>query len=470
METTAAAETIVEEKTLDPKVRNLWLKALSAVELRNYKYAVTMLQQVITQEPAFLEGRKMLREAAVQLRKGVKKGLFSSTGFSLMKVQGSIKKDPRAALSEIEKVLEKDPYNMQANQALHDAAMRIGMTKLGSFALETIRKGHPENTRNLHQLAEHYMKHDEPESAGEVYKDIVRRDPTDMDAAKGEKDASARSSMKKGKWDSASGMKDLQKDEEESQALEEAGRAAMTYEQMENKLADLAEHYEENPNNLGIVKQIATLYEKMEKFEEAVSYYDWAHKLSDGDVALERRVAILKEKVGDLELRRLREEIEENPDAPDVEEKQAAFDKIRKERSSELVGEAQKRVDRNPTDKQLRFELGQHLYNSDQYTEAIPQLQQAKSNPHLRTRSMLLLGRCFERKEMFDLAETQLKEAAEDLTAMDNTKKEILYELGLVYEKMGDKVQALDCMKEIYNADYGYRDVAKRVEQSYTKD
>ena len=51
---------------------------------------------------------------------------------------------------------------------------------------------------------------------------------------------------------------------------------------------------------------------------------------------------------------------------------------------------------------------------------------------------------------------------------MDNTKKEILYNLGLVYDKLGDKDKSLESFKEIYNADYDYRDVANRVEQSYS--
>ena len=96
-----------------------------------------------------------------------------------------------------------------------------------------------------------------------------------------------------------------------------------------------------------------------------------------------------------------------------------------------------------------------------------PELQQAKGNPHIRIKAMLLLGRCFERKNMNDLAKSSLIEANKELSIMDNTKKEILYELALVCEKMGDKAASLEALKEIYNADYGYKDVAKRVESSY---
>jgi hypothetical protein len=43
-----------------------------------------------------------------------------------------------------------------------------------------------------------------------------------------------------------------------------------------------------------------------------------------------------------------------------------------------------------------------------------------------------------------------------------------MYNLGLVYERMGNMEKSLECMKEIYEVDYGYLDVAERVEASYT--
>jgi hypothetical protein len=61
----------------------------------------------------------------------------------------------------------------------------------------------------------------------------------------------------------------------------------------------------------------------------------------------------------------------------------------------------------------------------------------------------------------------QLEEASKEILSMDAMKKQIIYNLGLVYERMGDKEKSLNCMKQIYEADYGYKDVATRVESSY---
>jgi tetratricopeptide (TPR) repeat protein len=139
----------------------------------------------------------------------------------------------------------------------------------------------------------------------------------------------------------------------------------------------------------------------------------------------------------------------------------------KKQRAEMFIEEAQKRVERNPTDLQLRFELGEHLMNAGNYREALPELQRARQNPNARLRAMNLLGLCYRELGMLDLAMKQLEEAAKEILSMDAMKKQIVYNLGLVYEQMAEREKSLNCMKQIYEADYGYKDVAERVESSY---
>jgi len=46
-------------------------------------------------------------------------------------------------------------------------------------------------------------------------------------------------------------------------------------------------------------------------------------------------------------------------------------------------------------------------------------------------------------------------------------KKEIVYNLGLIYKRTGDQEKSLAFMKQIYEVEHGYKDVATRVESSY---
>ena len=49
----------------------------------------------------------------------------------------------------------------------------------------------------------------------------------------------------------------------------------------------------------------------------------------------------------------------------------------------------------------------------------------------------------------------------------DDEKKEMLYELGCIFEKMNKPDEAIEHFKQIYEADIGYRDVAAKVDAYY---
>jgi len=459
----------ITEKELLPNLKPLWLKALTAVQASNLDYAISLLQSVLKDSPEFLEGRKLLRKCELQLTGGTKKkgGLFGlqTGGMGMMKLHGQAKKDPLATLPLIEKELEKDPLNDQANDLLHDICLKLELFETAAFALETVRRGCPENAKLLHKLATFYLNRDQPLLASEVYNDIIKHHPIDGAAIKGSKDASARASMKKQKWDENASMRDLMRDIGQVEELEKASRTGLTREQLEERRDGVIEKYNADPNHLVTVKELAGIYEQLEDWHNAQTFYTWAHTLSAGDVALASKASAMNDRAIDMDLKNL--EAAAAADPTNLELK-TALEARQADRLAEQIQEAQRRVDQNPTDPQLRFDLGTALYNARDFSAAIPHLQQATRNPHVRTRVLLLLGRTFKAKGMFDLSIKQLSDALADLHAMDHVKKEVLYEKGLIHDEMGDKATALECFKQIYEVDYGYRDVAHRVESSYS--
>jgi tetratricopeptide (TPR) repeat protein len=458
----------ITEKELPPNLKPLWLKALTAVQASNLDYAVTLLQGVLKESSGFLEGRKLLRKCELQIASGnKKKGTFfgmQTGGMGVMKLQAQAKKDPEGTLPLIEKELEKDPLNDQANDLLFDTCLKLELFETAAFALETVRRGKPENAKLLHKLASFYITREQPQIAAEVYNDIIKHHPTDGAAIKGSKDASARASMKKQKWDENANMRDLMRDSAQVEELEKASRTGLTREQLEDRRDNVIEKYNSDPNHLATVKELAGIYEQLEDWHNAHTFYAWAHSLSAGDVALAAKSSAMKDRSIDFDLKSLQSAVAEDPDNVDLRN---ALEARLADRLAEQVQDAQRRVDQNPTDPQLRFELGTALYNSGDLSGAIPHLQQATRNPYIRTKVLLLLGRTFKAKGMFDLSIKQLSDALSDLHAMDHVKKEVLYEKGLIHSEMGDKAAALDCFKQIYEVDYGYRDIAQRVESSY---
>ena len=117
------------EKDLSQGSRALWLKAMAAIELQNFDYAISLLQELLKQEPEFLTGRQLLRRAEVTKTKSAKKSFFniSTAPIGVMKAQREMKTDPKRAVEMLEDVLETEPYNPQANLLLKEAAVAAGV-------------------------------------------------------------------------------------------------------------------------------------------------------------------------------------------------------------------------------------------------------------------------------------------------------------------------------------------------------
>jgi tetratricopeptide (TPR) repeat protein len=462
---------IKTEKELSETQRSHWLKAVAAIELRNFDYAISLLQGVLKQEPEFLTGRQLLRRTEVTKSKSAKKSFFniSTAPIAVMKAQREIKKDPKRAVEMLEKILEKEPYNRQANLALKEAAVAAAWPEIGVFALRTLLEENPRDVKVLHELGRLHHELGESDREVEVYNQITEINPLDAEALRLGKDASARASMTTGGWTQAVSYRDLIKDKEMAVSLEQQSRMRLTGESLDKQIAETYALQQADPRNIDLARRLGALNEQKDDIAAAIGWYQYAADLTKGtDAGLIRKVSDLKTKSLEREIAAHEEFLSTHGADHEWSAKRTEELKVAKRKRAEiLVEDARKRMARNPTDLQLRFELGEHLVNAGRFREALPELQRARQNPNARLKAMNLLGRCYSDLGMLDLATKQLEEASREISAMDTMKKEIVYNLGLVYERMGESEKSLSCMKQIYEADYGYKDVATRVESSY---
>jgi tetratricopeptide (TPR) repeat protein len=459
------------EKELSETQHALWLKALAAMELHNFGYAISLLQEILKQEPQFLTGRQLLRRAAVAKQKTAKKSFFniSIAPIAVMKSRRQVKKAPQRAVELIEKVLENEPYNRQANLVLKEAAVAAGWPEIGVFALRTLLEENPRDVKLLHELGLLYHAIGQNEQEVEVYNRINELNPLDATALRLGKDASARASMSASGWTQAESYRELIKDKDVAISLEQQSRMQSTSESFDRQIAEVEAQQKAQPNNVDLARRLGCLYEQKDDIASAIRCYQIAVDLTAaGDAGLVRKVSDLKMRAAEREIAAHEEFLATHPEEDTVHAKKTAeLIAAKKKRAEMLIDEAGGRVSRNPTDLHLRFDLGQHLADAQRFREAVPELQRARQNPKARLKAMNLLGVCYRELGMLDLAMKQFEDAAKEILTMDAMKKEIVYNLGTVYEKMGEKEKSLNCMKQIYEADYGYKDVATRVESSY---
>ena len=471
------------QKELSPQQKQVWLKAVSAMEQRNYAYVIQLCQGLVLKTPDFLDGRKLARKAAIEKSKATKKGFFSGFGggssIALMKASGLRRKDDLIGLlPALEEICAEDPFNLQANTLLKEAALKWDppMRELAFFAMDTVLEGNPKDKEQLKRYAEFCMEQDEtgrprdPSRAVDIYNKLLVLSPNDMAAIKGSKDAAAAQSVKSGGWEVADSYRDLIKNKEEATSLEQQNRVVKSGEMIDQQIAELSAAIQLEPQSLDKSRKVAELYEQKEDLENALEWYRYVLGLSGGaDQSIARKVSDLQLKQIDVAYKAREEYLASSPEDPEAPRYRTEMEELKKQRATFILTEARERVDRNPTDLVAHFELGEALMDAAEYQDAIGHFQRARMNPSVRLKAMGKLGQCYVSRNMNDLAAKTLSDAVSELAAMDSVKKDLLYNLGGVYDAMGEKEKSIDCFKQIYEVDYGYRDVATLVESSYSK-
>jgi len=463
------AEKSINEISRDARV--LFTKGSEAQSRENYDYAIALFNQVLEKEPGFFECRKALREA--QFRKagegggGFFKRMMSGAGSSpqVAKAKMAMSKNPAEAMAIAEQILNSDPNSSAAHRIILEAAQALDLPHTGVLSLETLLKNSPKDKGLAIEFAEALAASGGDASLGEqILSDLLRSRPGDGELSMALKNLSARKTMDKGGYSSLEGgqgsFRDILKNKEEAISLEQEKRVVKAGDVAERLIGEYEARLETEPKNLKLIRSLAELYAQKKQFDRALALYDRIRSSEMGnDPSLERSIA-------ETVVRRFDYQVEQlDASAPDYAEQSA---KIQAERLNFQITECQKRVEKYPTDLAIRFEMGVLYFQADKFSEAIAEFQKTQSNPHKRGPAMSYLAQCFAKRKMFDLAARTLQNAIKEKPVFDDDKKDLVYNLGCVFESMGKKEEALEQFKVIYEMDISYKDVAAKVDAYYS--
>jgi tetratricopeptide (TPR) repeat protein len=459
------------EKTLNDLPRDLRLlfgRGSDALMRDNFDYAIDLFNQVLAREPGLHECRRALR--AAQVRKagsggGFFKKMLSSASSQPLIVKGQValRENPAHALQIAEQILNNDPSNSAAHRIIVEAARALEMPHTAALSLEILHKNNPRDKEVTIQLANALAETGEVERGEKILSDLCAVYPNDNDLAQALKNVSARKTLDEGGYealaDGSGSYRDILKNKEEAVALEQENRQVRPEDVAARLIREYETRIKTEPNNLKLLRSLAELYTQKKEFDRALACYDRLKASETGsDPSLDRAIAETRARKFDHQMEQL------DPAAPDYAEKVA---QLQSEKQAYLLAECQKRVERFPTDLQIRFEMGQLYLQAGKIGEAIQEFQKAQNNPHRRIASMNALAQCFSRRRMFDLAARTLQNALKEKVVFDEEKKELIYNLGCVLDQMGRKEEAVEQFKLIYEVDIGYKDVAARVDAYY---
>ena len=455
----------VQLEDVSRRLRDTFDKGFAAFERSNLDYAISMFEAVVEQEPRLLKARKYLRAAEVRkfldAGSGKSKHMTAMLGSlpGLIKAKMLLKKKPEQALAVMEKLLKADPLQEQFIDLFAQAAVAAGLPEAAIQTLELAREYDPENILLLRRLAELYRDMGKTHEARLCYEVVARIKPNDPVSIKNYKDSIALDTMKKGGWEDAKSHRDLIKDSKEAESLETDNKAVKSEADLDALITEFRQRVEREPENINFRRVLAEHCARAKRYDEALEVLQAAQKVTGrADPQVDRAISNLTVQKFDVA-------IETAQAAGDA----AAVTAHTQAKADYVFANAKDLVARYPNDLQFHYDLGVLFYERGMITEAIEAFQLAQRNPQRRTRALYYMALCFKSKHQYDIALEQLEKAAEELSMMDDTKMDIVYEMGLLHDAMGQTAKAVERFKEIYGVDIRYKDVAERIEKAYKR-
>lgn len=447
-------------KSLSEQNKQLYDRGMQAFSSQNWDYAIALFTEVLDTSPDYAPARSQLRMAETHKfdsRKFPKVFVLFS---NIVKLYNFVKilffrykKNWPSIMKLIEKSLRYWPKDYKALLSLGKIAEKSDFPEAVCSIYETMYVLKPSDIYVLKKLGQYYHKLEQAEKARTFYKKALSIAPMDYEARKGVQNLAALGTIDKG-WKDEGSYREKIKDKDQSGLFEKETRLARSEEDKRDLIKDVLKQLSEKPKSIPLIIRLAKLYMSVSEYDKVIKLYNDAIELDPAD-------STLKKDLSDAKISQIDSQIKEIDNdsikAKELTEKKQKF----------ILEDTQNRVEEYPTHLPLRYEMGTVYMSRQLWDQAIGEFQISLKDPKYKILSLNNLGLCFYNKKMYDLSENQFKKAGEELYEWDDLKKEILYNLGLVYEAMGKTPQALDIYKKIYEQDITYRDIAQKISKAY---
>jgi tetratricopeptide (TPR) repeat protein len=419
--------------------------AEEAVRRRNYAYAINLYHQLLDLKPDDGDARRGLRKALAKKFEGKKVspviGVLSGLLPLLTAALARATRNHKGVARAYEKYLLHDPFNRGANLKLAQALQRAGAQRSAAVVYEFLAERDPANLVALKAGGALFYQLKDFPRALRMFEQALAADPKDAEALRARKNLAAEGALTTSGLQTARSARELAKDKKDGQELDRGERLHRTEEEIGDELAQAEARIAKDPKDIKALTRRAELLEARGDKAKALQAFEAA-------VAAQPESFDLSVRTGDLRLLLLRDGGAGEPEVVQAE-----------------ITEYRRRVKAHPTDPALRYQLGAALLRDGQLDEAVAEFQQSVRDPRQKLDSLLMLGQAFLGKGLLDLARAQLEKALEAVPGISPRSKDILYNLGVIAEKQGKRDDASRFYMRIYEADIGFKDVSKKIEQ-----
>lgn len=424
-------------------------RANQAISSQNLDYGIELLQTCCQLDPANLIYRKRLRHIQKTKYGNSLRGspmAWLTTYFTRRRLRTCFRrKEDREVLVLGETVLSKDPWEIQTQLLMGQAAERLGMRQMAVFIVEQARQKNPHDPKVNKPLAQLYERLGAFTQAIAAWQLVAKYAPSDRDALGKAKDLAAMHTIQKGGY------------EERSHTSAEGEDKAGTTEGTLDETATNAHGTQVEFLSTQEYLQKAQAHRQAKEWEQARQVLQEGVQATRGNFELQQALTDLEIEPFRQDLLLTRQRLKAEPENAELRDHQ---DQLRKEIVNREMAYHRQRADRFPQDMKARLELGIRLLQLEQMDEAVAELQLARRDPQYRAKALVHLGLAFMAKGNWSLAKRNLDEALILLPATETvTRKEVLYQLALGAAEQKDWKLALQYGHDCASIDYKYKNI-----------
>lgn len=428
----------------------------------NFDYAIQMYQDACKLVPDNLVYRQALRGIARRKfgNDPTKVGRLASARMQPTRLRiktAKAKGQWSHALEVCEEALSHNPWDIGVSRDLAEAAISLGIKSLARWSLESVQPQAGDDVDFLRYQAHVYELNEDWQKAIACWERVRKLAPSDDNAKRQIYALSANATIARSGLGEALSKHPEGGSGPDSFApeLEDLKALALAPEERLRKQID------DQPDRIGLYLELADYQKMHNKLDEAEKTLARGLRANPDD-------AVLLTAHSEVQISRLHRAIgawsKRVDDHPEDEDARIKLRQLREKLNAYELAEFRRRLNVRPDDENVRLQLGIRLARIGEHDAAIAEFQSLRDVPDLKVEALHQLGLSFEAKHLPKLAERNYQEALRVAEPDDRaTRNALNYRLGRVLEAQGQLSRAEEHYNEVAANDYGYLDVAQRL-------
>lgn len=449
--------------------------ALKSSEKGEYDYATQFLTECVVEDPGnvvYLQGfLNNLQKKYGPKKKGARFAGIKSTGHRMSLSRAAGKGDWKGAFQAGCAALALNPWDADALVGLADASKTLRLDASRLRYLQLALEVDPKSADVHREMALALQDFGQFDQAISHWRKVVEAKPEDEEATQAVSRLSVEQTIQKGGYDPTllanTARREAGKPHEGKPVsvahLSRGGAPIPVHEPSFTPEERLLAAIEVEPTVIENYLRLGDIYMHQDRLDDAERMYERGSQASGGgDMQARERLEelLIKRASRRHDSARAHYEHEKTPEAKQL------FDRARIDKNQVELEVYAARADRDKNNLRVQFELGMRLKTAGKYREAISAFQAARGEPKRKALVLIELGECFQKIEQYKLALSHYEQAVEAVDPADmETRKLALYRAGVLATGLRELDLAERRLGELAGLDFGYRDVADRLDK-----